>query len=420
VIAPARNRILSGAEPKAADSFDRSAPLERTLSLVPELCRRFGITRIGETTHLDRIGIPTMCAIVPNSADVLSAYNGKGTSREAAAASAVMEAVERQIGAAPAIEVHTRSVEELGRSLDLDALGLVDEARDRQARCALGVDLFTGEPVSVPLALVVCPWRGERLLPTTHTNGLASGNTYAEAVYHALAELIERHVWSMYHVRSALVPRFYGGPNVSDEMYAELLELPCGSDAIDGLAGRVAGAGLSLRVMILRERGFPIVALSTIVERYSDPPMAHIGAGCSLTAEHAIVRSITEAVQSRVTDIQGARDVLLRPGDPLLDGHAGTRRPNAMPQNRWTLDLRAPSVRLSELDDSGTRDVMADVRCLLQMLANAGVGRVVAVELTRPDDSICVTRVVATGLETTITDGRIGPHALTLFNPFSF
>ncbi|HVA26939.1 MAG TPA: hypothetical protein VNF68_02100, partial [Candidatus Baltobacteraceae bacterium] len=86
---------LPDSELKVRESFDRCVSLERTLSLIPELRRRFGITRIGDTTLLDRTNIPTACAVVPISPDALSVYNGKGLTREAAVASAVMEAAER-------------------------------------------------------------------------------------------------------------------------------------------------------------------------------------------------------------------------------------------------------------------------------------------------------------------------------------
>src|SRR5580698_8578765 len=87
--------------PKAVGSHDRCVSLEGTLARFGELRRRFGVTRLGDTTRLDRTGIPTATAIVPAGNDLISVYNGKGTSRNAAYAGAVMEAVERQVAAAP-------------------------------------------------------------------------------------------------------------------------------------------------------------------------------------------------------------------------------------------------------------------------------------------------------------------------------
>lgn len=92
--------MLPASVPKTPGTYDRAVPFEQTLALVPELRRRYGITRLADTTYLDRTGISTYSALVPNSPDLLGVYNGKGLTREAAMASAVMEATERQIGAA--------------------------------------------------------------------------------------------------------------------------------------------------------------------------------------------------------------------------------------------------------------------------------------------------------------------------------
>ena len=71
---------------------------------------RYGITRVADTTHLDRTGIPTYSAMVPGSPDVLGVYNGKGITRESAIASAVMEAAERQIAARVELPIFRESL----------------------------------------------------------------------------------------------------------------------------------------------------------------------------------------------------------------------------------------------------------------------------------------------------------------------
>lgn len=410
--------VLPQSEPKAPGSADRSVPLERTLALVPELRRRFGITRLGDTTLLDRTGIPTMCAVVPESPDLLSVYNGKGTTREAAIASAVMEAVERQAGAAPTLETHERPVREVCEFLDLDALGLLEEARNLRVACAYGTDLFTGDVVPVPMALIACPYSGPRLFRITSTNGLASGNTLLEAMYHALAEVVERHVRSLFVVRSELVPRYYRGRDAQDAVLAEQLHFPTGNDDLDAMAGRIAAAGLSMRVMILRESTLPTVALATLVEPSSDPPMAHSGFGCSLSSAHAVSRAMTEAVQSRVTDIQGARDDLLRADEPPKGMGEHARRSKVLPHNRWDVDLPAKAVALHECSERAGDDLCADVRTVLEALCDARLGRIVAVNVSPADVAISVVRIVAPGLETTSINSRIGPRGVEFFNPF--
>lgn len=407
---------LPSSEPKANGSYDRSVPVEQTLALVPQLRKRFGITRIADTTRLDRPDIPTFSAVVPHS-DLLSVFNGKGETRDAAMASAVMEAVERQVMGAPSVKTHRRSVRDVCRLLDLEALGLLPRAYDLETDCAWGTDLLSGDDVPVPMHAVQCPWNGERLFPMSSSNGMASGNTLTEALYHGLAELVERHVWSLFYVRCELVPRFYQR-GANDAAAAEVLRFPTGDAYLDELARRIEEAGLSLRVMILQERGLPIAALATIVEPNSDPPMAHQGMGCSLSPAHAIGRAITECVQSRVVDIQGARDDLLRPDDPPRVTGEHTRRPRALPKDRWFLDLPARELMLHEILDRSSRDLAYDLRLMLELLREGELGPIVAIQISPGDLPVSVVRIVAPSFETTFSTGRIGRRGTALFSPF--
>jgi YcaO-like protein with predicted kinase domain len=65
----------------------------QTLQRVTPFMSAMGITRVGNITGLDRIGIPVAIAVRPNSRS-LAVAQGKGTSLDAAKASALMEAIE--------------------------------------------------------------------------------------------------------------------------------------------------------------------------------------------------------------------------------------------------------------------------------------------------------------------------------------
>src|SRR3954453_432623 len=90
---------------RVAELLDRPVPKEfrrgthrattpaETLARVRPLMARMGITRLGDITGLDRIGIPGRVAVRPNSRSV-SVSQGKGLDREQAMASALMEACE--------------------------------------------------------------------------------------------------------------------------------------------------------------------------------------------------------------------------------------------------------------------------------------------------------------------------------------
>ena len=406
--------------PKTPGIADRCVPLEQTLSLLPALRERFGITRIADTTYLDRSGIPTTSAIVPQSPDLLSVYSGKGATRDGAICSGVMEAVERQCAASPNVSSFEMDVADVERFLDLDRLGLLERARNTRVQCVWGTDLLSQCALPVPLALVQCPWFGIKLFAVTSTNGLASGNTLTEAIYHALCELIERHVWSMYHARCRLVPRVYLGAQADDLGLAREIIFPTGNAAVDALASSIQAAGFALRALCLAEPPLPATMVATVFEPGSSLPMMHMGFGTSLAPWHALSRAMTEAAQSRVVDIQGAREDVVRANAPKSNMADHARRRTELPFGSWYFDAPCAPVALESLADLSSDDLAADLRTVLRLLRHGGMDQVIAVDLSPADLPVSVVRVIVPQLETMLIDGRIGPKIKALLNPFNF
>src|SRR5579862_7797779 len=262
--------------PKTAGSHDRCVSLADTALKIDLLRRRFGITRLADTTRLDRTGIATATAIVPASPDLISVYNGKGTSATAAFVGAVMEAVERQVTAAPALPSFLAPVAEIARGLNLGSMGLRDDALDAVVPSVWGTDLLCGEEILVPLASVQCPWFGRPLFDVTSTNGLASGNTLWEAIFHALCEMVERHVWALHHARSHLLPRTIFGAESADRSSVREVRLPTGNAIVDDFVELLDREGLALRLLWLDEDTLPLVTIASVYDPHLAPPMLHI------------------------------------------------------------------------------------------------------------------------------------------------
>lgn len=107
--------------PKAAGvGPHREVPVEVTRARMAPHLRRIGITRVADITGLDRIGIPVYNAIVPRSYDLISVYNGKGTTAPEARTSAVMEAYERYAAGLPRRPAAIGAYEELARRRAMD------------------------------------------------------------------------------------------------------------------------------------------------------------------------------------------------------------------------------------------------------------------------------------------------------------
>ena len=170
----------------------------------------FGISRLGELTGLDTLGIAVAFATRPNSFS-LSLSLGKGADRELALTSAAMEAAELAVAErrpAALLRASLRHLHSHGRRI-------VDMARIARCHPQLlepdavidwveGYDLFSGQSVLVPWSLAGLDHRidppGYHHAFEVATDGLASGNSEAEAVLHGIYELIERDAYALHEM----------------------------------------------------------------------------------------------------------------------------------------------------------------------------------------------------------------------------
>ena len=391
----------------------RCAAPDETLARVRPLAARMGITRIGDITGLDRIGIPVAIAVRPNSASV-SVAQGKGLSREQAAASALMEAVEGFHGegleprfrlsswCALSAEAETADPETLsrnGRPFDPDI----------QIDWIEGYDLLRGVPCWLPAEIVHLDYsagdRNEAGCFLAGSNGLASGNCLAEAIGAGLYEVIERDAVAIWTARSL---RARSGT---------ALDLGSVDDpAALGLLARFAAAGVSVRVWNVTSDVGLAAFMSDIraADEGAEPHLRRFrGAGCHPDRRIALLRALTEAAQTRLTYISGARDDLAEADyAPSPDAEFAEALLDAL------LTASTP-VRFADIPDFRSDDVAQDVLWTLSRLRTAGIGSAVAVDLTRAEFGVPVVRVVVPGLEgdTRHPEYRLGPRARNAAGP---
>ena len=291
---------------------DRLHRAHETVARMRTMFPRFGITRLADVTGLDRIGIPVWMAIRPNS-KTLAVSQGKGFTDAAAQASAVMEAAE--IASAELFPVPRRiatardlmSAGELPMSLNnLIARGEQPITETDEVAWVEGYDLLREKTVWVPAdaaAIVPAEGSGGRSRFWQSSDGLASGNVMLEAVVHGLCERVERDACVLWQFRS-------------DSQVLEACVDPASlrDSGVDELAERIDRSGFQLRLFdITSNVGVPV--FFAVVAPKPDGHEKHwkhfdlsAGSGCHPSPARAAVRAITEAAQSRVTSITGARD----------------------------------------------------------------------------------------------------------------
>ena len=373
----------------------RSVEPERTEAWVRQVQKLLPLTRLSDLTPLDPLRLPVYSAVTPLARD-LTVHMGKGADAVSARVSAMMEAVERvSAETAPPGRTIRASFSELRGSLHRPAVDPLAcdlpadtaYAPDRVFNWIEGFDLLAGAPVLLPADLALNPPE-EGILHDVDSNGLAAGNTRLEAVVHGLCEVVERDVLGQLEFVALFADPADPRPPGHE---IDLATLP---EPARGWAERLLAHGLDLRLHdVTGDLGVP--TFRAVVSDYAYPspagPVAlHFpGSGTAPQAATAALRAITEAVQSRLGVVLGARDAF---NVDRFGARAATRRERLrqMQPGSRTPFARTPSF--------ASPDLLADLEWLLARLAAAGIAQVIAVDLTRADLGLPVVRVRVPGL----------------------
>jgi YcaO-like protein with predicted kinase domain len=377
-----------------AGDFGHARSLDETYRWVRPRLRTVPITRVYDATPLDHLGVPVWAAVTPLARD-LTVHAGKGLSAEASRLSAIMEAVERVCGESIEPERLLRTSFERAREdgapfLDPESFDLPFEtAYDPSAEISwvAAYDLLQRLEVWVPYDLAVSPAR-EGVCRGAETNGLASGNTYLEAIVHALYELIERD--SAAHDEFCALYAEPGDAHATAPDSIDPQTLPVRPRE---LVEHIAARGVQVRLQRLRNRlDVPVYGALLIDDMFpgnEGRPTTFGGFGCDLDPARAVLRAVTEAAQSHTTVTVSARDAF-EGTRPAPDRAARLQR-NARV-------LHATSFVAFEDRSSSTGDLLPDLETLLRRLSSAGFEHCAVVDMARDDVGIPVVRVLVPGL----------------------
>jgi putative methanogenesis marker protein 1 len=369
----------------------RAVSPEETLARVSEKIPVAGITRVADITNLDRVGIPVFSSIRPTAQEgAVSVYNGKGATPTEARVSAVMEGIERYSAEIHDHEIISGTYPGLagkGQAVDPRSLNLPRGADpDSRLPWVEAWDIVADEGVLVPAHAVFHPLpRGCPPLFRTNTNGLASGNTMEEAVFHGLAEIVERDAWSLVEVTKK------PGPRITDP--------PPGLPA--GLLRKFTEAKVEVTVRnITSDLGIPTCAAVADDALLRDPRLLTIGMGTHTSARIAYLRALTEVAQSRLTQIHGAREDTTTADLRTRMGYERVRR-----MNRYWFEADS-EVPFSAIPSGEYDDFLKDIGAIVSALGRAGMPRVLVADLTRPEIGVPVVRVIVPGLEVYAMDNE--------------
>ncbi|MEI2298281.1 YcaO-like family protein [Ensifer sp. MJa1] len=337
-----------------------------TLCAILPLCRRAGITRVGDLTGLDRIGLPVVQAVRPAALSEVTSL-GRGLAVEAAAVGAIMESLERYYAEAiPSDRIFSTTAEELKIPDKLFDNLLVPDRREgwrtRTIPWVAGIDVTGRRLQSVPVELVHTRYTDP---PPAHdglflrtTTGLACHRTALGAFLHGLFECIERDA----------IARAFATHGFFDRMRISTAGLGAGVEHLLSVASEHhVFFGLWLAPS---PAGVPVVWCQTIETGPGEPilalPTEGYAAGPSVAA--AAESAMLEALSARAGAISGARD------DQTRDHY------------RRSTDVIVAKARqlilmdTSEMPHAATEvSAVSDLGALIDRVLSAGMGPILAV-----------------------------------------
>ena len=356
------------------------SPDETWLAVQP-LLKRAGITRVADLTWLDDLGIPTVQAVRPASL-TLSVSQGKAPTFRAAQVSAVMESLEAWHCENITADLRSTSTADLASALTYEPARLALQRSLYHADAKLdwmkATTLLTGQQTWVPWAAAVVNvtvsdhW-GPPMF-SMDTNGLASGNSYDEAALHGLYELMERNCMAIAEPGST--------------MFAVAPHDVAASDSA-ALIDMIYQAGSELRIARIDAWDGYYCFAAELFSQMMEVPFG--GYGFHHDPDVALSRAITEAAQSRLTAISGAREDL---ASSIYDRFARIHTFSA--PRRSLLDM--PCATPTNWEISGT-DSLHELVCAAASAVTARTGaEPLAVVCDFPGACVPVVHVLAPGL----------------------
>ena len=372
-------------------------PGDTLAKLEPLIWNTFGISRVANITGLDNINIPTYVAIRPLS-KLVTTSQGKGITHDLAKISAIMESIEgwhaERIPKADVVGTY-RDLKTKKNLVNLEKLQLSDGFQlnqqlfeDINFAWIKGIELNSGQEVYFPKCLIdlnteILHRKSDNynFFFGCSSNGLASGNTYEEAVCHGLYEVIERDNWAISEWHPKQKRKIDASTIVSPHLKA--------------IIGQLNTRDIHLEITEATNKiGVPVYTAVVTDSTGIHALGSFSGAGCHLSSVVALSRAITEAIQARLTFVAGTRDDCYPSVYQAL-------------QNSWH-QITSPKLQNRAITSSKKLypfietkvpgDFTLCIDLLLKRLNQAGYEQVIVYEHTQKDIEIPVVHVVVPGL----------------------
>ncbi|MBE6485410.1 MAG: YcaO-related McrA-glycine thioamidation protein [Methanosphaera stadtmanae] len=379
-------------------STHRTISPEETLEKISKITRDIGLTRTSNITHLDRIKIPVYTSVRPLAEEgAVSVYAGKGPTELHAKVSSIMEAIERY--SAEMQENDKTIVKRFDEKNCINPKDLIlpkNSFNDEEIEWSEGYSVISGKKIYIPSNAIFHPYNNKKVkhIFLSNTNGLASGNTLEEAIFHGMMEVVERDSWSLF-----------------EAFKDNKQEINCNNSTngyIQSLLDKFSEANVSIKLIDLTsDNNIPTIGAVSEDLSLKDPALLTLGIGTHLNPEIAAIRSITEVAQSRATQIHGTREDTTRANLLRETGYERMKRLN----KHWFRDSE-DIIDLNDMMDYSQDTFKDNIEKTMEMLEVSGVKDAYYVDLTR-DINIPVVRAIIPSMEVySVDQTRIGKRLI--------
>ncbi len=392
------DKMLNESPVNYKKSTHRTMSPEDTYEKISDITLDIGLTRTSNITHLDRIKIPVFTSVRPLAdSGAVSIYAGKGPTEIHAKVSSIMEAIERY--SAEMQDCDETILKEYDEKDCVNPEDLIlprDSFHGEKLEWSEGYSVVTGDKVFIPSNAVFHPYNKEDVkhLFLSNTNGLASGNSLEEAIFHGMMEVVERDSWSLFEAFK--------------DNKREILCENSSNNYIKELIKKFGDANVSIKLIDLSsENNIPTVGAVSEDLTLKDPALLTLGIGTHLDPEIATIRAITEVAQSRATQIHGTREDTTRANLLRETGYDRMKRLN----KHWFKESD-DSIELNDMIDFSQNSFRENIEKTMNMLEVSGISDAFYVDLTR-NIGIPVVRSIIPGMEVySVDSSRVGKRLI--------
>ena len=166
-------------------------------------------------------------------------------------------------------------------------------------------------------------------------------------------------------------------------------------EPIKFLVKRFTDSGIPLLIKDITQKdiGIPTFVASGIEWLNESYGYFSKGFGTNPDARIALIRALTEVSQTRAVNIQGARDDL-RKIQYKQNDEIYRRKWQFVPASSFSRRNSNKTIKFSEIRTYVNKDILKDIKIILNGLKNAGIKRAIIVDLTNPNVGIPVVRTI--------------------------